>query len=119
MCATGGVGWLDGVVDSREPVADVCVGVAVLMGNVEFLEKELDSSARLKPLMKLVFCKERREKEREMREREQMFALYYTTTFVYFKLTISCCEQNTLDCILTFRPNETIKHFSPHHYCMC
>ena len=37
-----------------------------------------------------------------------MFALYYTTTFVYFKLTISCCEQNTLDCILTFRPNETI-----------
>ena len=36
-----------------------------------------------------------------------MFALYYTTTFV-FKLTISCCEQNTLDCILTFRPNETI-----------
>ena len=77
MCATGGVGWLDGVVDSREPVADVCVGVAVLMGNVEFLEKELDSSARLKPLMKLVFCKERREKERGMRERANVCIILY------------------------------------------
>ena len=28
------------------------------------VEKELDSSARLKPPMKLVFCKERRERER-------------------------------------------------------
>ena len=40
-------------------MAVACVGVAALMGKVEFLEKELERSARLNPLKKSVFslCK--------------------------------------------------------------
>ena len=55
----GGVTLLEGVVERRVGVAVACVGVAVLMGKVEFLEKELERSARLNPLKKLVFslCK--------------------------------------------------------------
>lgn len=48
-----GVACKEGVVERRVLVADACVGVAVLMGNVEFREKVLDSSDKLKPLKKL------------------------------------------------------------------
>jgi len=51
------VAALEGVVERRVDVIDDCVGVAVLTGNVEFLEKELERSARLNPLKKFVFYK--------------------------------------------------------------